>query len=124
MRPADASDYVALRRLVDNPWKVLRFRKGQLPDNVLPVRLKGAGTLLLRGGTAEQCVRCGCDLRRRPARSYAEMEGLLGQPIGLEEPANQIAPPEGMFRRWLTFFFLSMAFLVMCAWLASEAFAV
>ena len=36
---------------------------------------------LLQNGRAERCARCGCDLHLRPARSYAEMEGLIGQPI-------------------------------------------
>ncbi len=40
---------------------------------------------LLRGGTAPRCAHCGCDLRQRPARSYAEMEGLLGQDLPVRQ---------------------------------------
>jgi FkbM family methyltransferase len=53
MRAGDLADYVALRRWVDNPLEVARFRKGQREGDVLEIRLKGAVPLLLRGGTAD-----------------------------------------------------------------------
>jgi len=31
--------------------------------------------------SADACPRCGCDLSRRPPRSYAEMEGLFDLPV-------------------------------------------
>jgi len=31
---------------------------------------------LLKEGRAPRCPRCGCDLRERPALTYAEMEGF------------------------------------------------
>lgn len=54
MRPADLTDYLALRALVWNPWEVLRFRKlGRTTDRVLEARLKDGPPLLLRGGTSD-----------------------------------------------------------------------
>lgn len=50
------------------------------------------------------------------------MEGLLGHPMAIVEPPAQDPQHGRMFRRWLTFLFMSMAFLCMCIWLASEAF--
>ena len=44
-------------------------------------------------GTGEAwCPNCGCDLLRRPPRSYAEMEGLVIASAGLGEP---MLPPGG-----------------------------
>ena len=67
---------------------------------------------LLDGGRAPRCARCGCDLARRPARSYAEMEGLLPHqrraesrrasgPIGLDRLEHRTS-----VQRWLAFLFL------------------
>ena len=39
---------------------------------------------LLMSGKASRCVSCGCDLAVRPARSYAEMEGLAELANGAE----------------------------------------
>ena len=48
---------------------------------------------LLQDGQAPRCARCGCDLRRRPARSYAEMEGLVGKPLTLDAPRSALVYP-------------------------------
>lgn len=54
MRPADLTDYLALRRLVENPWEVLRFRKaGRRTERTLEARFRDGPPLLLRGGTSD-----------------------------------------------------------------------
>ena len=53
MRPADLTDYLQLRHLVENPWEVLRFRKTQTPGQTLEVHLLGAPPLFVRGGTSD-----------------------------------------------------------------------
>lgn len=52
MRLSDLSDYVALRRMVANPWETIRFRarKGR-PGSRLDVRLLDGPPLHVRGGT-------------------------------------------------------------------------
>lgn len=66
---------------------------------------------LLRGGQADYCARCGCDLAERPARSYAEMEGLLGQ--ALPEQPDAMAPLRArVIPRWILFLFLAMVGLL------------
>lgn len=74
---------------------------------------------MLRGGLAQRCARCGCDLRRRPARSYAEMEGLIGQPITLESPVLDGFRPRAMLCRWLAFLVIILLGFVAMAYLAS-----
>ncbi|MFO0875237.1 MAG: hypothetical protein U0575_14870 [Phycisphaerales bacterium] len=54
---------------------------------------------LLKGGRAPRCARCGCDLRARPARSYAEMEGLVPAPT-TQRPAHR-ADEQRIIERWL-----------------------
>ncbi len=84
---------------------------------------------LLRDGAAARCARCGCDLRRRPARSYAEMEGMV-----VRAPQRRVPPPEKRSRdlqrpllhRWLAFGFFAMGLLLLLllVYLAVAAFAV
>jgi len=75
---------------------------------------------LLKGGTAPRCARCGCDLQRRPARSYAEMEGLLGQPV-IAGSAARRHEESMLLQKWLLVFFvlavamISFFYLVMTA---------
>ena len=78
---------------------------------------------LLRGGSAVRCARCGCDLRARPARSYAEMEGLLGEP--LEEPRDTTPRrnEEQLVYRWVAFLFLAMLGFVAMIYLVAAAFS-
>jgi hypothetical protein len=73
---------------------------------------------LLRGGQAQRCARCGCDLRERPARSYAEMEGLLGQFLD-EESTRREQREERLIHRWLAFLFLSMLLVIVTACLTA-----
>jgi hypothetical protein len=75
---------------------------------------------LLRGGQASRCARCGCDLRKRPARSYAEMEGLVGHPLQ-HEPATPKRGDEKLIHRWLTFLFVSMLGIMAIAYLISAS---
>jgi hypothetical protein len=74
---------------------------------------------MLRGGSAHRCVRCGCDLRKRPARSYAEMEGLIGQPITLDSPVTDGFRPRAMLYRWVGFLVIVLLGFVAMAYLAS-----
>jgi hypothetical protein len=80
---------------------------------------------LLRGGTAPRCARCGCDLRERPARSYAEMEGLLGQPLPVRSQEQTHFPTmldERRFvQRWLVFLFVMMTGLMAFVYFATAA---
>lgn len=78
---------------------------------------------LLRGGQARMCARCGCDLRERPARSYAEMEGLLGQ-LPPTPPMIEHLPREStLIHRWLAVLFVAIIGLLCITYLASAAFA-
>lgn len=76
---------------------------------------------LLRGGSAERCARCGCDLQTRPARSYAEMEGLIGHPLTLDAPMSEPRRQERFIHRWLTFLFFAMLGFIAIVYLASAA---
>lgn len=85
------------------------------------VRCGYDGTLL-RGGQAPRCARCGCDLRERPARSYAEMEGLLGQPVTIDVPMlPRHTSEESLIHRWLAFTFLLVVFVMMLGFLLAAA---
>ncbi len=78
---------------------------------------------LLRNGLAPRCVRCGCDLRQRPARSYVEMEGLPD----ISRPRSQQRDPNvevQLVHRWVAFMFLVMFGLVMVIYLSAAAFSV
>ncbi len=78
---------------------------------------------LLRDGQAPRCARCGCDLRRRPARSYVEMEGLPGRP---DRTAGSLDPSveAKLVQRWVAFIFLVMFAMVMIIYLGAAAFTV
>jgi hypothetical protein len=81
---------------------------------------------LLRGGRARFCARCGCDLADRPARSYAEMEGLDDDHPLVESPrlarrADRDAHPSRLIERWLLFGFLSLLMFFAIAALVAAA---
>ncbi len=78
---------------------------------------------MLRDGQAPRCARCGCDLRRRPARSYVEMEGLPGRPhrkAGSLDPSVEAK----LVQRWVAFIFLVMFAMVMIIYIGAAAFTV
>lgn len=79
---------------------------------------------LLRDRRIEQCPCCGCDLNERPPRSYAEMEGLHGQPVALHSSFVDPKHQERVIHRWLAFLFLSMVGLLAIAYLCAAALAV
>ncbi len=79
---------------------------------------------LLRGGHAEVCARCGCNLVKRPARSYAEMEGLAGQPMMLDEPLTSPRREARLIHRWLVFLFLTALGFIALLYLATATFSV
>ena len=78
---------------------------------------------LLRTPDLERCPRCGTNLADRPPRSYAEMEGLMGQPVRLASPAR--APRDyyesRVIQRWILFLFLVCLGLVAFSFLAASA---
>jgi FkbM family methyltransferase len=53
VRLEDVRDWLALRRLAENPWAVVRYRKTHREGQVLGVRLRDAAPLELRGGRAD-----------------------------------------------------------------------
>jgi len=80
---------------------------------------------LLRNGFAVRCAKCGCDLRKRPARSYVEMEGL--PPWGIQRSPigpTGFDPEPHVLSRWFTFLFLVMLMLVTIIALASATLPV
>jgi len=79
---------------------------------------------MLLGGQAHRCARCGCDLHNRPPRSYAEMEGLIGQPITLSRPPARHVNEERAIHRWLATLFFALIGLIAIAYLTAEALAV
>jgi len=95
-----------------------------LDDRLLKRRCVACGYdgALLRNGFATRCAKCGCDLRKRPARSYVEMEGLpaarsrLG-PSGFD-------PEPHVLSRWLAFLFLAMLMLIVIIALSTATLAV
>ena len=81
---------------------------------------------LLKGGRAERCALCGCDLRVRPARSYAEMEGFVGLPsspdaVGSTFMIEGAGDGRHVFQRWLTFIFFVLAGFSLLIYLAEAA---
>ena len=78
---------------------------------------------LLRGGHAETCAGCGCDLRERPARSYAEMEGITEPPVTGDLRRWDSGAPRAasVGQRWLSFLFLIMTGLLLLIYLVAAA---
>ncbi len=74
---------------------------------------------LLRSGRASRCARCGCDLRRRPARSYAEMEGFIGG--ASTQAASSTPAQQRLLQRWLAVLFLLLLGLSAIVFLATRA---
>lgn len=99
---------------------------GTLNHRLLTRRCVGCGYdgALLRGGLAQRCARCGCDLRQRPARSYAEMEGLLGQPYlrpNIAPLPRRTLCTERLIHRWLAFLFMLLMGIVAIGYLSAAA---
>ena len=63
MKLTDAADYLALRRIAQNPWEIVRFRKTQRPGQILVVRLLDGSSLRIVGGTQSFHVFHRCWLR-------------------------------------------------------------
>ena len=95
-----------------------------LDDRLLKRRCLACGYdgALLRNGFASRCASCGCDLRKRPARSYVEMEGLPGARRGLGPTG--IDPDPHVLSRWLAFLFLAMLMFIVIIALSSATLAV
>ena len=79
---------------------------------------------LLRGGYAERCARCGCDLKDRPARSYAEMEGLVGHPVRFERPQARQRHEQQLRQRWLVFVAVTVLGLMAIVYLTAAALSI
>lgn len=65
---------------------------------------------LLKDGRAPRCSRCGCDLRERPARSYAEMEGFT--PIAGASKARRERAEQRVIERWLAVVVVALMIVV------------
>jgi hypothetical protein len=81
----------------------------------------------LRNGYAARCARCDCDFRRRPARSYAEMEGLVSPSANHHLPIHTLHEPfepAKLRHRWLAFLFVSMVGVMVMLYLTAEALSV
>ena len=79
---------------------------------------------LLRDGQASRCARCGCDLRKRPARSYAEMEGLVGQTVTSDAPLNNPPQERRFVHRWILFLFFAAICIIALIQLTSATFEI
>ena len=77
----------------------------------------GYDGMLLEERGLEHCPSCGCSLIDRPARSYAEMEGLTGEPITMDSWWFTDRPR--IKQRWLAFLVIVAICAVMFAVLAS-----
>jgi hypothetical protein len=95
-----------------------------LDDRLLKRRCVACGYdgALLRNGFATRCAKCGCDLRKRPARSYVEMEGLPGARSRLGP--SGFDPEPHVLSRWLAFLFLAMLMLIVIIALSTATLAV
>jgi hypothetical protein len=79
---------------------------------------------LLRNGLADRCVRCGCDLYERPARSYAEMEGFVEiepEPEDLTPSPPATAEEARTIERWLVLCLGSAILIVAAATLLAKS---
>ena len=79
---------------------------------------------LLHNANAAQCVNCGCDFRARPPRSYAEMEGLVGDPRAMFDPPPAEPLPSRIFQRWIALCVLFTIALVTIVFLSAALLAV
>ncbi len=70
----------------------MRLRTSTIQARHLTPRCLDCGASCHRVAPGNRCPGCGCDLEERPARSYAEMEGLV-------EASTAPAPPDAL-REW------------------------
>lgn len=77
---------------------------------------------LLQDGLAERCARCGCDLRARPAKSYAEMEGFISTEVTTGISDHSVINTSRLLHRWLLFLFFSMLMIIAIGYLTTAAF--
>lgn len=70
----------------------MRLRTSTIQARHLTPRCLDCGTACRHGAARQRCAGCGRDLQDRAPRSYAEMEGLIEQPV---DPA-----PVDAFRAW------------------------
>lgn len=55
----------------------MRLRTTTIQRRHLVPRCVACGRDVSNGRSSDVCAACGCDMAERPARSYAEMEGLV-----------------------------------------------
>lgn len=71
------------------------------------------------GFRSASCPRCGCDFRLRPARSYAEMEGLIETRPILRRGAEELEAT--VIERWILVIFASAILIVVAVSLLVRA---
>lgn len=66
------------------------------------------------------CSRCGCDFLLRPPRSYAEMEGLIGEPVTIDQVESEPRISDRLIGRWALFVAFSLGLLISLLYLTAE----
>lgn len=79
--------------------------------------------LALRRDMDAECPQCGCDYHERPPRSYAEMEGLLGQTVRVDAPVMPAERQQRLIHRWLVFCFVTLIGMIALGYLTAAAMA-
>jgi len=77
VRFEDLTDYLKLRRIAENPFEIVRYRKQQFGPNDLEVRFRGRPPLHLRGGRADFHM-----FHRIYLRDEYRLNPLLGSRLG------------------------------------------
>ncbi len=79
----------------------------------------GAESQTARGFRSASCPSCGCDFRQRPARSYAEMEGLIESRPALRRSAEELEAT--VIERWILVIFAGAILIVVAVSLLVRA---
>ena len=80
----------------------MRLRTSTIQARHLTPRCLDCGAACHHPGPQDRCPGCGSDLRERPARSYAEMEGLVEvTPAPMRHDALREWRETQVLERWL-----------------------
>ena len=90
----------------------MRLRTSTIQARHLTPRCLDCGAACHRPGPQDRCPGCGSDLRERPARSYAEMEGLVEvTPAPMRQDALREWRETQVLERWLLMAFATALLL-------------